>query len=301
MEMNYNDLITRLFEGVYIVDSSRKILFWNSGSEAITGYQQEEVVNKHCFDNILDHVDENGVNLCKNGCPLHKTLETGEILENNVFLRHKNGYRVPISIRTMPLYDQDGNIVAAIEVFHDNRMHGDVMTENRRLQLLLIKDELTGAYNRRYTSHQIQALINEYNTFQTPFAVLFIDIDHFKQINDVYGHNIGDDVLRTVSTTIQHTIRQDDFLGRWGGEEFIVVLKHVQHKDLILIAEKIRLLVEKSTTRATNDEIHVTISIGGTSYQDGYTIDQLIEEADHAMYQAKQQGRNRSIITDIKE
>lgn len=301
MEMDYNDLISQLFEGVYIVDSARKILFWNSGSEALTGYKQDEVVNKYCFNNILDHVDENGVNLCRNGCPLHRTLETGEILENNVFLRHKNGHRVPISIRTMPLFDQDGNIAAAIEVFHDTRMHDEVMTENRRLQLMLIKDELTGAYNRRYIKHQIQAMEAEYSQFSTPFALLFIDIDHFKQVNDSYGHRVGDDVLKTVSATIQHAIRQDDILGRWGGEEFIVLLKHVQPEHIFLIAEKIRVLVEKTLTKATNEGVRVTISIGGTSYQDGYSIDQLIERADQAMYQAKQQGRNRSIITDIKE
>src|SRR5210317_385077 len=215
MEMNYNDLITQLFEGVYIVDSKRKILFWNGGSEALTGYKREEVVNKYCFHNILDHVDENGVNLCHNGCPLHKTLETGEIQENNVFLRHKKGHRVPVSIRTMPLFDPNGNITAAIEVFHDNRMHDDVMTENRRLQLMLIKDELTDDYNRRYIKHQIQAMIHEYDTFQSSFAILFIDIDHFKQVNDTYGHNIGDQVLKTVAATIQNTIRKDDILGRW--------------------------------------------------------------------------------------
>lgn len=301
MEMNYNDLITQLFEGVYIVDSSRKILFWNSGSEALTGYTQEEVVHKYCFNNILDHVDEQGINLCRNGCPLHHTLKTGEIQENNVYLRHKLGHRVPVSVRTMPLYDADGNITAAIEVFHDNRMREEIMTENRRLQLLLIKDELTGAYNRRYVKHQLQALVNEYETFKTPFGILFIDIDHFKHVNDNYGHTIGDDVLKTVSTTIQNLIRQDDILGRWGGEEFIVLLKHIQPKHIFLIAEKIRLLVEKTTIKTTNESIHVTISIGGLSYRDEYTTEQLIEQADKAMYQAKEQGRNQSIIIDIEE
>ena len=112
-----NELIPYLFEGVYVVDKDRKIIYWNEGSERITGYQSEEVVNKHCFDNILQHVDEEGKLLCFSGCPLQYTLETGVINHANIYLRHKKGYRVPVSVKSIPIYDNDNKVIAAIEIY----------------------------------------------------------------------------------------------------------------------------------------------------------------------------------------
>ena len=94
------DLIMHLFEGVYIVDTTRKIVFWNSGSEKITGFTAEEVVNKQCYSNILRHVTADGKELCFGGCPLHKTLDTGEVQQNQVFLHHKDGHRIPVMVKT---------------------------------------------------------------------------------------------------------------------------------------------------------------------------------------------------------
>ena len=115
---NYKQLLDLIFEGVYFVDNTRKITFWNKSAEQITGFSAEEVVGKYCYDNILNHVDNFGNQLCIGGCPLHNTLEIEKINEAKVFLHHKSGYRVPVSIKTIPLYNNDG-IVGAAEVFQD--------------------------------------------------------------------------------------------------------------------------------------------------------------------------------------
>lgn len=123
MKIKYNDnLIPHLYEGVYVVDKNRKIIFWNEGSERITGYSKEEVVNSFCYQNILQHVDHNGKQLCLEGCPLNETLQDGIIREAHVFLKHKDGYRIPITVKTLPIYDSEQNIVAAIEVFTDEKI-----------------------------------------------------------------------------------------------------------------------------------------------------------------------------------
>ncbi len=291
--------MTSLFEGVYIVDSNRKIIFWNNGSENITGYKSEEVVNKHCYSNILQHVDNNGKELCFGGCPLHETLATGKDMEAEVFLHHKEGHRVPVTVKSFPIYDQKKEkVVAAVEVFTDNRFRKDNYYENKRLKDLLLVDDLTEIYNRRYLEFQLKTHIQEAIEFNQKFGVLFIDIDKFKNVNDKYGHNVGDKILQLIARTVNSNIRTNDIFGRWGGEEFLLLAKVASIAELELVAKKLRLLVEKSYHYLENEEIlSVTVSLGGTLYQVDDTEETIVIKADKNMYKAKETGRNKFIIT----
>ncbi len=118
----YKSVLDNLFDGVYFVDSERKITYWNKAAERITGFFEAEVVNLSCYDKILNHVDETGKQLCLNGCPLAEVLKDGNLREADVFLRHKAGHRVPVSIRITPIYDGD-RIVGAVEIFSDTCIH----------------------------------------------------------------------------------------------------------------------------------------------------------------------------------
>lgn len=297
VDNEYKKLLANVFEGVYIVNPDRQILFWNKGSGNITGYNSSEIVGTHCFNNILDHVDADGRHLCHDGCPLHRTLRTGDELEAEVFLRHKQGHRVPVKVRTMPITDTKGEVVAAVEVFSDNNYREDLLVENRRLQELSITDPLTGLYNRRYMEFQLQSSIDEADVFQRPFGVLFIDIDHFKRVNDAYGHQVGDEVLKLVASTINSNIRKVDCFGRWGGEEFILIVRGVQPQHLMKVAEKHRVLVENSQLIDSKGRtITVTVSIGGTPFVEKMTSKELVDRADANMYEAKHNGRNNVLI-----
>lgn len=235
--------------------------------------------------------------MCHSGCPLHKTLRTGEQLENDVFLRHKLVHRVPITVRTLPIYDEHKNIVAAVEVFSDKRFREDVYTENKRLQQMVITDELTKVANRRYMEFQLKSAIEETKEFDQPFGVLFIDIDHFKFVNDDFGHNAGDQVLQLVARTINSNIRNHDVFSRWGGEEFLLIAKAINQKSLFVLAEKLRMLVQNSQFVDTMGTIiNVTISLGGTIYRENDDIEEIVKRADQYMYEAKQNGRNQTII-----
>ena len=294
---DYLKLLEGLFEGIYIVDKHRKIIFWNKGSEHITGYSQDEVINHFCYQNILKHVDDKGTELCKNGCPLHHTLQTGESLNNRVFLHHKDGHRVPIEVRTIPIYDDEGKVVAAIEAFSDSDHRKNILVENKRLQEIIITDELTQVYNRRYIDFQLKNFMNEAIEFEQSFGLIFVDIDNFKQVNDTYGHNTGDEVLKLVARTIHSNLRSNDILGRWGGEEFIVIGKVKDESELLILAEKIRILIDKSSVKLENHlDLGVTISLGATMYRNNDLVTQIVERADKAMYQSKQTGKNKVTI-----
>lgn len=293
LNREFLSLLDNLFEGAYIVDMNRKILYWNEGAKKITGYNRNEVVNFHCFNNILRHVDEEGNELCFSGCPLQKTLLTGDAQENHVYLHHKKGHRVPVVVRTKPLYNEQGDIEGALEVFTDSRYRMSLYHENQRLQELTIRDALTNVYNRSYLNYQLEAFVKEFQLFNQPFGVVFVDIDNFKNVNDVYGHQIGDEILKLVARTINSNIRSDDVFGRYGGEEFLLILKLSNEEELLKVSDKVRVLVSNSSIIVEGVKLKVTISLGATLYHQNETIESVVNRADKAMYQSKQTGKNK--------
>ena len=170
--------------------------------------------------------------------------------------------------------------------------------EKRRLSDLLTKDDLTGISNRRYLDFHICNMIKEVETFNSSFGILFIDIDNFKDVNDNYGHDIGDEVLKLVAQTLNSKVRSEDVVGRWGGEEFIAVLKVENKRKLKTIAEKLRMIISHSYFELENMErLKVTITVGGTMFKDSEEMGTLVSRADVNMYESKQSGRNKVTIT----
>lgn len=298
MDIKYHDdIIPYLYEGVYVVNKQRKIIFWNEGSQRITGYSATEVMGSFCYHNILQHVNESGKQLCHDGCPLHKTLQDGIVNEAHVFLKHKDGYRIPVMVKTLPIYDQESKIVAAIEVFTDERFQKQIYNENIELKDQLSVDPLTKVANRHYFDFQVSKRIDEARVFKGVFGFLLIDIDHFKNINDTYGHLVGDEILKIVANSLSSNVDSQDLISRWGGEEFVGIINVDSLEELMKIAEKLRNLVMNSKYELDSDHtISVTISIGGTLYKDGDDAKKLVARADKNMYFAKQNGRNQCKI-----
>ncbi|MEW6769835.1 MAG: diguanylate cyclase [Bacillota bacterium] len=163
---------------------------------------------------------------------------------------------------------------------------------NRHLSLT---DPLTTLYNRRFFAEYFERLVAEANRRQEPFSVLFLDIDQFKNINDTYGHEIGDQVLATTARTIKEILREMDLMIRYGGEEFVIVLPGTDLKGGITVAEKIRRTIATTPVFLDSGEnIFLTVSMGVAEYKPGarYTSEEVIQQADEAMYQAKLNGKN---------
>lgn len=288
----YRNLLDNLYDGVYFVDFERKITYWNKSAERITGYKSSELIGKHCWDNILIHIDDHGNNLCKRSCPLEETIADGHPRETEAYLHHKDGHRVPVLIRTAPIRNPAGTVVGAIEIFSDNSSKIAFLHRIEELQRMAILDHLTGLTNRRYIEMSLEARLSEMHRYGWPFGVLFIDIDNFKRINDVYGHDTGDEVLKMVARTFINNSRPFDTVGRWGGEEFVAIILNVSEDLLYSIANRLRILVEQSSLSADSDNIRVTISVGATFAQQTDTVETLLKRADQLMYQSKIAGRN---------
>jgi diguanylate cyclase (GGDEF)-like protein/PAS domain S-box-containing protein len=287
------DLIDNLYDGVYFLDCDRKITYWNKGAERIAGYRSNEVIGTRCCDNILVHVNKDGVNLCGGECPVVKILDGGTTLvEADVFLHHKDGYRVPVLVRIVPIRDESGEIIGGVEIFRDNseKTVATDIIEDLKKQVFI--DLLTGMPNRRYMEKIIFDKLHELERYDWPFALIFIDIDFFKEINDLYGHDIGDLTLQMVANSLTHCSRSFDTFGRWGGDEFVGVIANIDPERLQMIAERSRTMIENSILTESPETIRVTISIGATLARTDDTLESLLKRADGMMYLSKLAGRN---------
>ena len=288
----YEKIIENLHDGLYFVDRNRVITYWNKAAERISGYTANEVVGSSCADNILNHVDAEGNHLCTGMCPLAATITDGKPHEDEVYMHHKDGHRIPVFVRVSPLTDKDGKIIGGIELFTDISNQVANQLRVKELEKLALIDTLTQLANRRYIDHEIQRILEEKRRLNVPFGILFMDIDHFKKFNDTYGHDVGDKVLKFVANTFVSNARPYDLYGRWGGEEFIGIIRNVSYKDLEALGNRIRSLIENSYIMHENKKLNVTISIGATLVNADDSIDSLMKRADINLYKSKKAGRN---------
>ena len=167
---------------------------------------------------------------------------------------------------------------------------------NKKLDIISRTDELTQLPNRRDMHRTIEKEVERANRMKKVFSVIFIDIDHFKNVNDTYGHAAGDAVLKSVSSTIRSLLRKYDVLARYGGEEFLTLLPETEVNDAALVAERFRKQIENQTIFFGDQEIKVTITLGVAQYDSALGAERCIQLADKALYEGKETGRNRVII-----
>jgi len=161
------------------------------------------------------------------------------------------------------------------------------------LQKLATTDSLTGVYNRHKSNEELRVEIARAKRYHSSFALVMIDIDHFKVVNDTYGHDIGDYVLQEFSSIISNLIRESDRFGRWGGEEFLIILPQLEEEQIMPFAYKLK---EAVATHVFKDIDPITISVGVSVFHENDTKKSLLKRVDQALYQAKKEGRNRVVF-----
>jgi diguanylate cyclase (GGDEF)-like protein/PAS domain S-box-containing protein len=294
----YQDLLDQISDGVYFVTLDRRITYWNGGAERISGYGANEVLGHSCGEGILRHVDGAGRQLCLKGCPLLGVMQDGKPREAHVYLHHKDGQRVPVTVRGQALRDPDGEIVGSVEVF--STRVANPYAGQRRARNDDSLDSVTGLVPRRLGEMHLQTLMKAVTEGATTLGVLYIDADHFKDVNDTFGHKTGDEVLHMVGQSMANGLRRGDVPVRWGGEEFLALLPGIDQVGLDATAERVRMLAENSWIQKGEVQVRVTVSVGATMALPTDTADELVDRADKFMYASKQGGRNR-VTTDTGE
>ena len=296
-ELVYQTIVDQMDEGVYFVDRQRTITFWNPGAERITGYSAQEVIGHSCSEGILRHVTDSGHQLCIAGCPLAAVMQDGNARSATVYLHHKAGHRIPVTVKGQAIRNADGEIVGSVELFHPRTATRFADPDGRSRADDAYVDVLTGIGNRRFGESNIEPIIAAVRANVTSLGVLFIDVDHFKAVNDNFGHAMGDAALRMVGQNLANGLRAGDFPVRWGGEEFLALMPGAEQKSLEHAAERLRMLVENSWIQHGSEQVRVTVSVGATLATATDSAADVLDRADRLMYASKKAGRN--LVTTI--
>lgn len=296
----FRRILDHVADGVYFVDRDRRILYWNKAAEALTGYTAREAVALDSREDILCRLDAGGG--VRDGDCLPDEVAAGGQPRADAYIRHKQGHRIPVRAKSEAILDENGDVVGSVEVFSDVSEHLACLEQVEELTRETLRDPLTGVGNRRYADISLNARFDEARRYGWPFGVLFMDIDNFKAVNDTHGHDVGDDVLRAVANTLAANVRSFDFVGRWGGEEFVVVMPNVdEHNTLMRLAERFRRLVALSAVDLPGKgPLSVTVSVGATMARPGETPDGLMRRVDELMYASKEGGRD-CVTTDVAD
>lgn len=275
--------------GVYFTDRARRIVFWNSGAERITGYLSQEVVGRCCRDNILLHCDHRQVVVCGSACPLAEAMADGKPREASLFLRHKTGHRIPIRIHSMPIRDPAGTIIGAAECFQRQRF---LPHPERREGAADPACSLNGIPEYAYMISELRMRLARMLESGAAFGVLCVEVDHFEALRENRGHEACVTVLHVIANTLQNTVRPEDCLGAWSQGQLLLVLAASACDALQRTGDRLRALVSCSGVVWWGDPLPVTISVGGTVAKPDDNIETLISRAEHALETSGTRGGN---------
>ncbi|QWB99696.1 sensor domain-containing diguanylate cyclase [Mycoplasmatota bacterium] len=210
-----------------------------------------------------------------------------DVYEVEYRIQHKDGHYLWFYDRgTITKRDSSGNVLLVQGIVFD-------VTESKlieeQLRFLSERDALTSVFNRRTMYKKLGELIQIFNDSKETFSMIMFDIDHFKNINDTYGHLVGDDVLRKLAEIIIEDKRSEDIVCRYGGEEFFLLLPDTKQDGAVKVAKRLRKIIKKMDIPQVG---HITVSMGVTTYQENDSIDEIIKKADDLMYEAKEDGRD---------
>jgi diguanylate cyclase (GGDEF)-like protein/PAS domain S-box-containing protein len=290
----YKTLLDSLFDAVYTVDNEGLITYWNESCSRITGYSADEMIGQSYDNSPFAYVEPESGQTQNQSSGIKIVLETAMPGTWKGHLRRKNGQRIPIESHISPIQGNDGKITGAVEVFRDNSARVALEDAHRQVLQLSRKDRLTGLFNRTAISDLLKAEIERSRRYDQMLSVVMMDIDLFKRINDRYGHDAGDIVLAKMAAVLRHNLRQPDAIGRWGGEEFLIVAPGSDAAAGAALAERIRQYIKQIPSRELPEP--VTASFGVSELQKQQGLDQLLYVADMALYKAKRTGRDRVII-----
>ncbi|NOG59726.1 MAG: sensor domain-containing diguanylate cyclase [Proteobacteria bacterium] len=265
----------------------QEIVYVNTAFTTITEYTAEEAIGKKAKLLELFGSDEEAKN------NVRQSLRDNKPVRATAQSRTKSGKKLWIDISIVPIKNGQGDYAYFASIERDVTNEKNLLIE---LDQLSNQDPLTGLYNRRALNKEIEQELSRFHRSGIPFSFILLDLDHFKAINDTYGHSAGDKVLQEISDLIKHEKREYDFAARIGGEEICIMLPDAPLEQAMNFSERLRKLISETCVSQGNENIKVTTSIGVTEViTEDDSIESIFNRADEALYEAKATGRNRII------
>jgi len=269
-----------------------KITYSSDALEKLTGYTNNELIGK--TTRIFRHRKTDALEYKK----MWDTVKLKEVYTGTILNRMKSGSSYWAEITIVPELDSKENIVAFSVYIIDVTQKKELVIVNQILEELSQIDTLTQIYNRLKLDTLMASLYKSYNRYNKLFSIMIIDIDYFKDINDTYGHLVGDEVLISLVQRVKESIRDTDVLGRWGGEEFMLICEETDLIEAYNLAQKIRKNIQNYQFKSIDT---LTVSIGVAQIEPNISIKDFMKRADDALYSAKNSGRNRSVVYQKSE
>lgn len=303
------DILQNIDVGLIVLDEQYKVVVWNSFMQNHSGKSPEKVLGKSLF-NVFPELSE--------GWFRHKA-ESVFVLQNATFTTWEQRpylFRFPHyrpitgtaehmyqNSTIIPLPNTKGEVDHICVIIYDvtdtavNKIAQQ--QANEKLQSLSRTDHLTGLYNRGYWELRLIQEFKRFERYQSPCTLIMMDIDHFKKVNDRYGHPTGDEVIRQVSKAIREQVRDIDIAGRYGGEEFGIILTNTPSDGACIFAERLRKKIENLTVHFDGQEVKFTISLGLCTLNDSFKDYKVwLERSDQGLYKSKEGGRNRYTLVE---
>jgi diguanylate cyclase (GGDEF)-like protein/PAS domain S-box-containing protein len=298
-------ILDGLSEGVIIVDGDGVVVFANPAACLMLAWRKDYLGGK--LKSLISCCDGNTLPFLHKNGELSATLRESSVLSGIERIMSTASACFTVEYQASVL-TEEGQVVGAALILNNiserilaegalneankrlQRLNDELKQKNKRLQESAVTDSLTRLYNHRHIIERLQGHVGASDRYQRDLSVLMFDIDFFKKVNDTFGHPFGDEVLEQVSATLREMIRAVDIAGRYGGEEFLVVMPETDLEEAKVIGERVRLSVEALTWK---HPITVTISAGVAMWKRGETASELIARADALLYEAKQGGRNQ--------
>lgn len=293
LEQQFKLITDVVGEGIFLVDSQGKILFSNPEAQRLLGYNFaeiervliQEVIHKQQIDGTLYKPDEN---------PLYKAIISGEIYNTaEGAFTCESGFLMAVMIACRPVFKDDildGAVIAFRDITEQKKHLESLETVNKVLATQAATDALTGIYNRMKFNKSLAIEMASAERYNRPLSLIMFDIDHFKKVNDTYGHSAGDNVLKLLAKLVTTNIRETDIFARWGGEEFVILAPGLSLAGVEKFADKLRCRVEEFDFGKPKK---VTLSFGVSSFKNGDNTTILLNRVDEALYRAKENGRNQ--------
>jgi diguanylate cyclase (GGDEF)-like protein len=287
-------LLDNMHDAVMFVDAGLRVMQWNHGAERLTGIAGSSVYQRQWLPSLLRMHSERGRLLNKDDCPVICAIRSGVQSFRRLTIFGRNGRPVSVDAHVFPVTDEEGTTLGAVLLLHDASPETSLEQRCQSLREKASKDPLTQVANRAEFDRVHEAFVDAHRERQVPCSLIVCDLDHFKQVNDKYGHQAGDQAIKALAKLLKSSCRSGDLVARYGGEEFVVLCADCDNATAARRAEQIRKLLSQ-TPLPSLDGRSVTASFGVTEIQPGDSAETMFRRADRALLMAKGDGRNRVV------
>jgi diguanylate cyclase (GGDEF)-like protein len=296
-----NNILNQIQDAVVCLNKDRKVVYWNKSAEQLSGREVASILGKACFEEPALFVDFGGVNICRDKCPVAMTLKDGAPRTLDVYLLHKEGFRTPASLRIIPVLKEDGEIIGAVETFTSTAPKVTLPLGIAELEKMGLVESEMGIPSKQYLDMTLNTRLEEFQKYGLSFGLIYVDIDNYGKILEKHGRFNASKIVRTVARTLHKNIRFFDIVGRWGTEEFIVILLNIDEGRLDIVANKLRLLVAESYITTETGMLNATVSMGATLVLRYDTVESLVKRGEQLMMHSKWLGKNRVSMSFVQK